>query len=512
MKGRLFSLIFLSVILVATLSFSVDGSMCNIFYSQASPISSETPKVILQQGTAGTSTIYVNNTSAKVSVAATGWNVQSGTGFIPAGNNNTSVQITPINLSRSFLLVEFAGGKAGVQPEQDVIVSGKFNSPSQLRFDRVGTTSPAYFSWYVIQASSTQISVQSGTTIFGSTDTQKNVTINNVSNATNCVIFLSRASTGTNETQYSKAFVTGQLTSTSNLWLQRQGTGTTVTVQWFVVKFNDGTIIQTGETAVSTSNPTNQKIASVDLSRTWLYFTWRATANGLAQVSVRGWLQNSTDIQFFRQTTTGTCYVRWFVIQMPQGTNVQSGYYNSQVTTDSIVNIPIASVDLSRSFSFTTSDSSGTGTYFPRPFWIETITNSTNLQLQRKYTGQTSDHNWQVIQLPIGYTPVLDVKNQVANTWNLRLNAYSESNIARLSNCTIYFYYGSGVSRQTYILNGTYSQRYGTWYNLTSAGIVYIAVAVSATSTGTSCVYANLEVLVPGTSIDNLLIISFAIS
>ena len=116
-----------------------------------------------------------------------------------------------------------------------------------------------------------------------------------------------------------KSFVTGELTNNTNVRLSRQGTGTTVTAEWFVVKFNDETTIQTGETAVSTSNPTSQNIGSVDLSRSWLYFTWRATANGLGQDSPRGWLQTSTQIQWSRQTTTGTVYARWFVIQMPSG-------------------------------------------------------------------------------------------------------------------------------------------------------------------------------------------------
>jgi len=329
-----------------------------------------------------------------------GWKVQSGTGSIASGSTYTTVDIDSVTLSKSFLLVKFGGGAATTQPTQDVVVSGKFNSASQLRFDRIGTTNPANFGWYVIEALSTQISVQSGTTQFASTETQKDVTITDVTDTSKCVVFLSRRSTGTDATYYAKSFVTGELTSATNLRLIRQGTGTIVTVEWFVVKFNDGTTIQTGETTVSTSNPTTQSISSVDLSRTWLYFTWRATANGLAQVSPRGWLESSTEIRWFRQTTTGICYVRWFVIQMPSGTSVQRGYHDSTVNTEYTNDITITSVALNRAFSFTTNDCTGTGTLFPRPFWIERITSTTNLHLERWYTGQISDHNWQIIELP----------------------------------------------------------------------------------------------------------------
>ncbi|MGB9854288.1 MAG: hypothetical protein ACPLRY_05745 [Candidatus Bathyarchaeales archaeon] len=456
----------------------------------------------------------MNNTSAKVEVEAVerGWKVQSGTGVISSGSSFTLKDIEPVNLSKSFLLVSFGGGVASAQPEEQVLVSGRFASPSQLRFERVGTTNPANFAWYVIEALGNQINVQSGTTQFASTETQKDVPMNDVGNVSQCVVFLSRRSTGTDRTQYNKAFVTGELTSTTNLRLRREGTGTTVTVEWFVVRFNDETFIQTGETTVSSSNPTVQTIAHVDLSRTWLYMTWRATANGLAQVSVRGWIESPTEIRFFRRTTTGTCYVRWFVIQMPAGTRVQRGFHNSTVTTEYIKDIQISPINMGRAFSFTTCDSTGTGNYFPRPFWIETITSSTNLRLQRWYTGQESDHNWQVIELPEAYEYVLKIVNESPDPWKIRMEAYNQTNIQRLTNCTIYFYNETAASRQIYILNGEYSQQIGQWFDLTDTSTIYIAIKISANDTGKSHIYTYLKVLIPNTSTYNLMIISFEIS
>jgi hypothetical protein len=110
------------------------------------------------------------------------------------------------------------------------------------------------------------------------------------------------------------------------------------------------------------------------------------------------------------------------------------------------------------------------------------------------------------------YDYVLKVVNQVDDAWDIRLRAYDESNIGRLSNCTIYFYDGSGVSRQIYILSGAYNQTYGNWYDLTGSGTVYIAMTIAVTSTGTSDVYAYLEILVPTTTTYNLLIITFEIT
>ena len=498
-------------LLIGLSNSSVFASVRDSLLKQSSAVITP-PSVVLQNGTTGASIVYMNNTSAVVRVTSRGWNVQSGTGSISAGNTYTIVNINSVNLSKSFLLVEFGGGVAGAQPEEDVIVSGKFDSASQLRFDRTGTTNPANFGYYVIEALSTQISVQSGTTVFASAETLKDTNIDDVADTGKCVVFLSRRSTGTDRTQYYKSFVTGELTNNTNVRLSRQGTGTTVTAEWFVVKFNDETTIQTGETAISTSNPTSQNIGSVDLSRSWLYFTWRATANGLGQDSPRGWLQTSTQIQWSRQTTTGTVYGRWFVIQMPSGTNVQRGLSDSTVSSEYTKDVTISPVSLNRTFSFTTCDSTGTGNNFPRPFWIERITNTTNLRLQRWYTGQTSDHNWQVIELPDAYDYVLQVNNQVANLWNVRLRAYDQANIGRLSNCTIYFRDGAGVSPQIYVYGGAYSQQVGSWYDLTSLSTIYIAMTAIANSTGTSYINAYLEIRLPATTTYTRYIISFEVS
>jgi len=66
-RGRL---VIVNVFLLVALLSPANGSVLNVSYSLASLISAEMPKVILQSGTAGTSFIYTNSTSAKVSVSA----------------------------------------------------------------------------------------------------------------------------------------------------------------------------------------------------------------------------------------------------------------------------------------------------------------------------------------------------------------------------------------------------------------------------------------------------------
>jgi len=114
---------------------------------------------------------------------------------------------------------------------------------------------------------------------------------------------------------------------------------------------------------------------------------------------------------------------------------------------------------------------------------------------------------------PANYNYILKTVNQVADAWKIRLRAYDQSNIGRLSNCTIYFYNGGGLSRQIYIYNGSMSQQFGNWYDLAGSSTVYIAMTASAAdSTGASYVYSYLEVLIPNTTTYNLMIITFEIS
>ncbi|MDH5439333.1 MAG: hypothetical protein OEY31_01855 [Candidatus Bathyarchaeota archaeon] len=109
------------------------------------------------------------------------------------------------------------------------------------------------------------------------------------------------------------------------------------------------------------------------------------------------------------------------------------------------------------------------------------------------------------------YDYVLEVANQVAGAWKIRLSAYDQSNTIRLENCTIYFHNG-GASRQIYINEGLYEQQVGNWYDLAASATDYIAVTVKANSTGASFIYVYLEILEPNTSIYIRYILTFVIT
>jgi len=111
------------------------------------------------------------------------------------------------------------------------------------------------------------------------------------------------------------------------------------------------------------------------------------------------------------------------------------------------------------------------------------------------------------------YDYVLRVNNTVTDSWEIRLKKYSDSNINRLQNCTIYFHNSTdGTSNQIIIENGSYINQTGPWYDLGASETIYIAMTVQANSAAISYVYAYLEIRTPNTTTYAQYVITFEIT
>ncbi len=121
-------------------------------------------------------------------------------------------------------------------------------------------------------------------------------------------------------------------------------------------------------------------------------------------------------------------------------------------------------------------------------------------------------------RLQVSYTPdtydyVLRTNNIVTDSWEIRLRHYSDSNINRLDNCTIYFRNSTNDnSTQIVIENGSFNQTEGPWYDLGSLETIYIIITVEANSTGPSYIYTYLELLTPNTTTYGQYVITFEIT
>ena len=134
-------------------------------------------------------------------------------------------------------------------------------------------------------------------------------------------------------------------------------------------------------------------------------------------------------------------------------------------------------------------------------------------------TSDTTQDSWDVDAMllhvwTVGtYDYVLRVNNTATSSWQIRLKKYSDSNISRLQNCTIYFHNSTdGTSSQIYIQNGLYINQTGPWYDLGDSETIYIAMTAATNSTGTSSISTYLEVLIPNTTTYAQYIITFEIS
>ncbi|MGD0159582.1 MAG: hypothetical protein ABSB89_04720 [Candidatus Bathyarchaeia archaeon] len=151
---------------------------------------------------------------------------------------------------------------------------------------------------------------------------------------------------------------------------------------------------------------------------------------------------------------------------------------------------------------------------------VNYLTSSTfTIQFVNTTTGATQSW-WQIdcallhIWTTSTYDPVLNVVNQVTTAWNVSLQVYGSSNIARLSSAAISLHDGTS-SQQIVVNGGSIVQSQGALFNLLGGSGTTIYVSISnllANSTGTSYLYAYLEILTPNTSTFLAYAVTFAIT
>ena len=489
MRIRHLSASILTIILLASLSVSVCGNVYNTYHSQAVPISAETPRVILQQGITGTSTIYTNSTSARVYVAPnwlTGWSYRKSHLINYAAGAGT--------LYQTQVIVHYG---SGTDNGADVYLNSHSRTDfGDVRFtDDDGSTLLDYWmeskvdgvnaTFWVEVANDLSTVNQTIYVYYGKSDAMT------TSNGANTFLFFDDFDDNdiSDWTQ-----VTGTWTVASGIVSEDTSVAGRIKKDFsdsggraYEINIR-GT--ESGDYAwagLEIKSP-NENYGKYDQGYLVLIYTPTMNRVKIFRVDAGVPTLLADNAYTFELNV-------WYKIKVT--------YYNNVIKTfvnDSLVN-------------------SATDSTYPTGEVIRIFNDDNSLNHDfddvriRKFVDPEPSHgSWGSEESGQTFDHVLEVANQVGDAWKIRLRAYDQSNIGRLSNCTIYFYNGGGVSRQIYILNGAYSQQFGNWYDLTGLSTVYIAMTVSATSTGTSYVYAYLEVLVPDTSTYNLMIITFEVS
>jgi hypothetical protein len=500
MTTRYISTTFLLIILLSTLSLSVNATTFNKYKGQAAPITTETPKVILGQGTAGTSTIYTNNTSARASVGTnwlTGWTYRKShvINYAPGAGTNYQIRIKVYYGS-------------GVDSGENVYSNGKCRTDfGDIRFTSGNG---------ILLSCWMETKVDGNSAVFW-------VKVTDDLSTVNAVIYVYYGKADAVYPYLASARAHGDATFSFfddfTVDLSRWNREITSGVYPQIPSGTDyvrcgggSTSSSYGHTSIG-SSPTFSNFLNGAIE-----FRLRTTTNALGEVVYRGNYASNTGYKARYDCRSGTeqsfmkpPYSGWSgfgptVTRFGDGTEV---WYRGTVTVSGSTFKMYKDGVLENTATDATYSSSG------------------EIALQNHY-GSWTDYDWVAVRKFVETEPghgawgseesgqtfdyVLRVVNQVSYSWNIRLKAYDQTNIGRLSNCTIYFRNSTGVSRQIYVYSGSYSQQVGSWYNLTSLSTIYIAMSVTTNSTGTSSISAYLEVLIPNTSTSNLMVVTFEAS
>jgi hypothetical protein len=92
----------------------------------------------------------------------------------------------------------------------------------------------------------------------------------------------------------------------------------------------------------------------------------------------------------------------------------------------------------------------------------------------------------------------LRVTNNGASAYEVRLSRVSSSNVARLTNCTIYFRTGE---QQIQVIDGAFTQTTGTWATIPATSSLDLLIEASSISQeSVSVIEAELTAMEQGTS------------
>lgn len=398
---------------------------------------------------AGPDSTYDTLTEGDTGSRVSGYRVQQGRTKLTTETQD--IAITPVNsLNRAFVLLTsyYAYGQKDTTPKSGSGASvdtnvGQFLAylydTSAIRVERSSGATDVWITWQVIECLNEEFYVYGGSQPYSGSTTTYTVSIGGTVNGSNSLAWVNGATNDQASRSYvNRAFFTAEIGSgpQTTLTLKRGEAGTASgTVRWVVVEFNSSKIgsIQTGETTVTTQTQSARQTVSilpVNASHSILLFQIRSSANGLMQLSIAGALDSSTQISFYAHSTNNyTRYIRWYVIDFGSGCgSKQSGQIDKSADSGWYdIDRTLTTVNRSRTISFVSLTSAGTGTAFPRPFPNAYVENATNLNVWRSYYGQESWIEWQVLELPYNVGPPnyeLDLEVQWTNVGYNKTDEY----------------------------------------------------------------------------------------
>jgi hypothetical protein len=332
------------------------------------------------------------------------WFTQGGTYQFSAGTSTDTIELDyPVtDLSKAFIISAYSGDSGARQPQNHQITAAFFNT-SHITVTRDGTADTPTISWYVVENTGGDIFVQHGSLASTSGGLTATGTLSTAVDTSKSLVVGSTRCAGTTNNDMFEGWAMLNLSDSTTVLATRAATGSVMTGEYSVIEVrNPNMNVQNGLTTINSGAGSATIPEAVDLDRAWLYLTWDSDDNSLDTSTIGGVITGTTSITFDRDAT-GAGFVnrvRWNILEFPDGTSInrQTLSYAASVFLDDIPVSPAA--DLNKTFAYHTNICDGTGTAFPRAYFNNFYTSSSNLRLERYYNGQPVVIYLQQITLP----------------------------------------------------------------------------------------------------------------
>lgn len=326
----------------------------------------------------------------------------------------TDVTITAVNMTRAFVICQSDTG--GGNSNATVRVTCELTSSTNLRITPGNTIAAETVRWHVVEFYS-GVTVQRGVASLGGALTA-NAALTAVDLSKSFALTTERADDG-NSSRDERWTVTAELSSTTNLLLTRNETGTAAEgplVAWQVIQIESASV-QSGTASIGIAQTvaTATLANAVDTSRTFVVFSSRSGGgiDGVEQFyRITGQLTAATTLSFTRAFQDGIVAkqidIVWFAVQMTDGTLVQRGLAGPSGTGagSATINVTLpTAVDTTRSIpliSVRGDAASGADSDLDDTSWKARLTSATNVELTRA-GGNTTNATiaWEVVQFAI---------------------------------------------------------------------------------------------------------------
>ena len=353
-------------------------------------------------------------------------------------NGQANVVINRTDKNKAFVNYKLRGASA----PNAVFVSAKFLNSTMLQFQNyIGAVS---VDWEVITGP--DIVVQRGELPYSTSDSSFILGINNIDISNSFLIVNARVNSSAT-TDYTDGLWRGRFVGNNVINFTRLTNGAGGNLSWQVVSWAE-TIVQNGSSSFTTASMTPSFSTSVNTNNSFMFFSYACSGAQLRHYFVQGRLINNSNLFFKRETASGTVDADWFVVEWNRA-RVDRGTYGFGAVTSANVSLTKVLYNLSRSFSTSSAtDIGGTGSTNNNALVTNTLTNNTNLLLQKGGTGQTNNVSWQVIELIELDAPIVNLiypsNNQNFSSFAIPQFNYSVFDDSSLVNCSLYGNWSTG--------------------------------------------------------------------